>query len=52
MTQTEIILMALVKYGPNLAKAIYDIFNKPRPTAEDWNAIFALAKQPYESYTK
>lgn len=49
---TEIIALALVKYGPQMARALYEIFSKPTPTKEDWDKVFAMAEKPYEDYTK
>lgn len=52
MSIVEIIALALVKYGPQVARAIYDIFNKPSPTQEDWDKVFAMAEKSYEDYVK
>lgn len=48
----EIIAMALVKYGPTLARGLLEIFQKDAPTTEDWERVFALAEKPYEDYVK
>ena len=47
-----IIGMALVKYGPMLAKSLYEIFSTKEPSKEQWDAVFALAEKSYEDYTK
>ena len=46
----EIIALALVKYGPDLARALVEILTKPNPTKADWEKVFALADKPYEAY--
>lgn len=51
-TMVEIIAMALVKYGPGLARELVAIFQNPAPTMDDWNKIFTLAEKPYEDYVK
>ena len=52
MSTTEIIAMALIKYGPELAKALLGLFQRGTPpTAAEWEAVFALAKtKSYEDY--
>ena len=50
MTMIEIIAAALIKYGPQVARALYDIFTKPAPTAEDWNKVFDMAEKSYDDY--
>lgn len=53
MNTTEIILVALVKYGPALAKAIVDILSKDQVTKEDWDALFEKAQsKSYDDYVK
>lgn len=50
---TEIIITALVKYGPALAKGIYDLFQTTDPTPEQFAAVFAIAeKKSYDDYVK
>lgn len=49
---TEIILTALVKYGPALAKGIYDLFQTQDPTPEQWATLFATAEKSYDDYVK
>lgn len=50
MTQDAIVViaMALVKYGPELARALVALFQKTAPTAADWEVVFALAEKPLE----
>jgi hypothetical protein len=52
MTIAEIIAIALVKYGPALARSLADILTKPNPTRQDWDAVFALAEKSYADYVK
>lgn len=47
-----IIAEALVKYGPTVARAIAEIFEKKTPTLQDWEKVFALAEKSYEDYVK
>lgn len=48
----EIIALALVKYGPAMARALMELFSKPTVTLADWDKVFALAEKSYEDYTK
>jgi hypothetical protein len=50
MSVAEIIALALVKYGPSLARALVEIFSVENPTREQWDAVFALAEKDYEFY--
>jgi hypothetical protein len=52
MNNSQIIAMALLKYGPPLAMALVEIFSVETPTKEQWAAVFALAATPYEEYVK
>jgi hypothetical protein len=47
-----LILEALVKYGPTVARSINDIFKKTEITPEDWDKVFALADKSYDEYVK
>ena len=47
-----LILEALVKYGPTVARAITDLFRKENITLEDWDKVFALAEKPYADYIR
>lgn len=49
---TEIILLALVKYGPAFAREIHALFQKEKPTEADWETLFKKAEKSYEDYTK
>ncbi len=49
---SALILEALIKFGPSVARAITDIFRKETITAADWDKVFALAEKSYESYIK
>lgn len=52
MTTVEIIAAALIKYGPAVARALYDLFSVANPTKEDWDKVFKLAEKSYEDYVK
>jgi hypothetical protein len=52
MSTWEIIALALVKYGPELARALLNLLSVEAPTKEQWEAVFALAEKPYEDYVK
>jgi len=49
---TALIIEALVKYGPVLAKAIYDLFQVENPTKEQWDTLFATAEKSYDDYVR
>jgi hypothetical protein len=51
-TIAALILEALVKFGPPVARAITELFSKEVITKEDWAKVFDLAEKPYESYLK
>lgn len=48
----SLIIGALLKYGPDAAEAIRNLFKKTNPTLEDFDPIFALARKSYEDYTR
>ena len=51
--QLAIILgTALVKYGPDVARAVAGLFQKNDPTWEEWEAVFALAEKSYDDYVR
>lgn len=52
MSAPLIIALALLQYGPGLARALVEIFRKPEGTitAADWEKVFALAEKPYDEY--
>lgn len=52
MSEAMIIALAVVKYGPALGRALYDLFHKTNPTREDFEVIFKIAETPYEDFTK
>lgn len=52
MTVTEIILFALLKYGPGFAREVRGMLQNDNPTDADWEALFVLAEKSYEDYTK
>jgi hypothetical protein len=52
MSTETIIAMALVKYGPVLAKALLDILTAKEPTTAQWDSVFALAEKSYDDYVK
>ena len=37
----------LLKYGPDLAKEFMLLVQKKDPTADDWQKVFDLAKEPW-----
>ena len=39
-----IILGALVKYTPDIAEAMVDLFHKPNPTREDFRILFSKVR--------
>jgi len=49
---TLLIAEALIKYGPSLAMALVELFQKQEVTREDWIALFKLTEKSYEDYTK
>lgn len=51
-TTTELIIQALLRYGPDVAKAIYALFTNPAPTQADWDALWVIAQKSYDSYVK
>ena len=36
----------IIQYGPEFVQALIKIFNNSAPTQADWDAAFALAKNP------
>lgn len=52
MSNAEIIAMALVKYGPTLARELVNLFQVENPSIDDWNKLFALADKSYDDYVK
>lgn len=48
----ELIAQILLKYGPDVAKAVYGLFTNPAPTQADWDALWLVASKPYDSYVK
>lgn len=48
-----LIAEALIKYGPDVARGLRDIFSKDVITNEDWDAVFAkAAAKSYDDYVK
>jgi len=47
-----LIVTALLKYGPEYARAVRDILSNPAPTAADWDALFAKTQKSYDDYVK
>ena len=45
---TLLIVQALLKYGPSLARELVLLFQKSAPTAADWEVIFKIAETPLE----
>ena len=54
MTSQQIMLIVelMLRYGPGLARAVQQIFQKQNPTQADWDAVFALAEKSYDDYIK
>ena len=51
MSTTEIIAVALIKYGPAVARALFDIFSKETVLKEDWDKLFLqVESKTYEDY--
>lgn len=48
----EVIALALVKYGPSVAMALVEIFERKTATRDDWAAVFALARKDYDDYVR
>lgn len=47
----EVIAGLLLKYGPDLAEKLVELYNKRTdPTAEEIKEVFALARKPFEAY--
>ena len=47
-----LIAQLLLKYGPDVARGVSDIFKKDAPTAEDWEKVFKMAEKSYEEYVQ
>lgn len=46
-----LIITALVKYGPEVAAGLVEIYHKKDATQADWEAnVFIKARRTYESY--
>lgn len=51
MTTAQLIIQALIIYGPTAAAAIKSVLMKADPTKEDWDAVFTAAMQKsYDDY--
>ena len=46
----SLIVGALIRYGPSLAREIQLLFTKKEVTQEDWDKVFSLAEKSYDSY--
>ena len=51
-TTAILIVQSLIKYGPEVARAIAAIFQKSDPTPAEWEAVFKLAEKSYDDYVK
>jgi hypothetical protein len=49
-TTALLILEALIKYGPSVARSIANLVAVENPTREQWEAVFAQAEKPYDAY--
>ena len=47
MNTTQLIVTALLTYGPDFARAIRNILSVDNPTTEQWEALFAKAEKTY-----
>jgi hypothetical protein len=51
MSTVQLIIQALIIYGPAAAAAIKAVLMKEDPTKEDWDAVFnAAAQKSYDDY--
>lgn len=46
----EIVAGLLLKYGPQVAKAVVDLFSKQQVTAADWEAVFSIVRTKEQIY--
>lgn len=46
--QSLIIAQLLLKYGPGVAESVAVILGKGTVTMDDWTAVFARAKTPFD----
>ena len=47
-----LIVEAFIKYGPQLAMKLVELFEKQTVTKEDFDNVFKLAEKSYEDYTR
>lgn len=47
MSQAELIASILLKYGPEAARLLVNIFKLKDPTPADWETLFAVAEKSY-----
>ncbi len=47
MSEALLIAQMLLQHGPAAARALAEIFQKPNPTLQDWEVVFARAEKPY-----
>lgn len=51
---SEAVILAIVqyaiRYGPDAAKALKEIFATPAPTDAQWQALWDKSQTPYDSY--
>jgi hypothetical protein len=51
---SEAVIIAIVqyaiRYGPDAAKALKEIFATANPTDAQWDALWAKSQTPYSSY--
>lgn len=50
MTTVQMIIAALIQYGPAVAKEIQLLLATTNPTQAQWDALFTLASKPYSAY--
>jgi hypothetical protein len=49
---TVLIITALLKYGPSLAREIHALFTVESPTKEQWEKVFITAEKSYDDYVR
>lgn len=50
MSNTALVILALIQHGPEMARGILALFQKESPSQADWEALFATYRRSYESY--
>lgn len=50
MSTAVIIAQFAIQFGIPAAQKLVALLNNPNPTQADWDAVWALAAKPYDSY--